>query len=254
MIHFDGQGILLDVEGTTSALAYVHEVLFPYARRHLEEFLRNCWNDPEVVQARERISLDAGITQYDDRRGSEEARGVALDRLCAEVNRLMDADVKATGLKQLQGLIWEQGFRSGELRSHVFSDVPPALVAWNAAGLDVRVFSSGSVAAQRLFFTHTEAGDLTFRFRGHYDTTLGPKREAASYATISSDMQLRPSEILFLSDVVSELDAARAAGLETGLVVRPGNVAPASGHQHATITNFAQVELKRFPCCALSSP
>jgi enolase-phosphatase E1 len=157
----------------------------------------------------------------------------------------MDADAKATGLKQLQGLIWRSGFESGELLAHVYDDVPPALTAWNAAGVDVRIYSSGSVEAQRLFFGHTIAGDLLLRFRGHYDTTTGPKRDAASYCKIAQQFALEPSEILFLSDVVAELDAARAAGMATGLVIRPGNAATTSSSDaaHPTIENFAQVEV-----------
>src|SRR5262249_52930599 len=162
------------------------------------------------------------------------------DVVCKEVTRLMDADAKATGLKQLQGLIWQRGFESGELKAHVFDDVPPALTAWNAAGKDVRIYSSGSVQAQKLFFGHTIAGNLLPQFRGHYDTTTGPKKEADSYRRIAADFKLPPSDILFLSDIVAELDAARAAGLKTALCIRPGN-APAqnsAGEPHPAIENF----------------
>jgi enolase-phosphatase E1 len=240
MIRFDGRGIVVDVEGTTSALAFVHNVLFPYARRHLDAFLRDRWDAPEIAAARDLIARDAGADAFAEWCGGDPSSAGARDRLRAEVLRLMDADAKFTGLKRLQGLIWEEGYRAGLLRSHVFPDVPPALAAWSAAGLDVRVFSSGSVAAQRLFFAHTEAGDLSAAFRGHYDTTLGPKREPASYAAIAADMRLAPAEVLFLSDVAAELDAARAAGLATALVVRPGN-APSSPGPHPVITCFDQV-------------
>ena len=123
----------------------------------------------------------------------------------------MDGDVKATGLKQLQGLIWRAGFESGEMQAHVYDDVPPALAAWDAAGIDIRVYSSGSIAAQKLFFAHTIAGDLLARFRGHYDTTTGPKKEAESYRLIAEDMGRSPETILFLSDVVARQQAQQVA-------------------------------------------
>ena len=122
----------------------------------------------------------------------------------------MDGDVKATGLKELQGLIWQEGYAAGRLQSHVYPDVPPALRRWAEAGLDLRIYSSGSVAAQKVFFAHTEAGDLLGLFRGHYDTTTGPKREAESYRRIAADMKMPPSAILFLSDV--RTGAGRGAG------------------------------------------
>src|SRR5262249_37415562 len=159
---------------------------------------------------------------------------------------LMDSDAKATGLKALQGLIWQSGFESGEMKAHVYEDVPLALAAWNAAGKDVRIYSSGGVQAQKLFFGYTIAGDLLLQFRGHYDTTTGPKKEAESYRMIAADFGLPPDEILFLSDIVAELDAARAAGMQTGLVVRPSAVAnsstagQASSATHPVIENFAQ--------------
>ena len=135
----------------------------------------------------------------------------------------MDGDVKATGLKELQGLIWQEGYAAGRLTSHVYPDVPPALRRWAEQGLDLRIFSSGSVAAQKVFFAHTDAGDLLPLFHGHYDTTTGPKREAESYRRIAADMKLPTSAILFLSDVVQELDAAAEAGCERPWSVRPGN-------------------------------
>jgi enolase-phosphatase E1 len=142
----------------------------------------------------------------------------------------------------LQGLIWEQGFRDGALRSTLFDDVPAALQAWHAAGIDMRIYSSGSVHAQKLFFAHTEAGDLTPLFSGYYDTTIGSKREAASYTTIAADCQTTAESILFISDVVAELDAAHQAGLQTMLAIRPGNVLP-SKHDHRIIRSFRDIPL-----------
>ena len=152
----------------------------------------------------------------------------------------MAADVKATGLKLLQGLIWEQGFRNGELRSTLFEDVPDALKSWQAAGVDLRIYSSGSVHAQKLFFTHTEAGDLTSLLTGYYDTTIGGKRETASYTALAQDCGMQPREILFISDVVEELEAARKAGMMTVLALRPGNK-PAPANDHLSLTSFFQI-------------
>ena len=154
----------------------------------------------------------------------------------------MDGDVKATGLKELQGLIWQEGYAAGRLKSHVYPDVPPALRRWAERGLDLRVYSSGSVGAQKVFFAHTEAGDLLGLFRGHYDTTTGPKREAESYRRIAADMKMPPSAVLFLSDVPRELDAAREAGMRTALVVRPGNVPAAAGHGRPVVTDFGEAD------------
>lgn len=247
-MHFHGRGILTDIEGTTSSVSFVYDVMFPYVRKHLTFEVFSNWIEPEYIEAFHAIARDAGHESLDDwlkRQGLTRENPLrAAELVCREVTRLMDADAKATGLKQLQGLIWQSGFQSGELRAHVYEDVPPAFVAWNDAGLDVRVYSSGSVQAQMLFFGHTIAGNLLAQFRGHYDTTVGSKKEPESYRKIAAEFRLPPSKILFLSDVVAELDAARAADLKTALVVRPGN-APgqaSTGQPHEAIESFAHVE------------
>jgi enolase-phosphatase E1 len=220
--------VLLDIEGTTSSVQFVYEVLFPFARRELADFLRRRWGDPDVAHACEMMVGNNATPE-----------GVA-----AEAIGLMDGDVKATGLKELQGLIWQEGYAAGRLTSHVYPDVPPALRRWTEQGLDLRVFSSGSVAAQKVFFAHTDAGDLLPLFHGHYDTTTGPKREAESYRRIAADMKLPTTAILFLSDVPAELDAAAQAGMRTGLVVRPGNAPVTAGHAHPVATDFGQIDLQ----------
>lgn len=232
IVEHGGRGILLDIEGTTSSVSFVYDVMFPFARERLDAYLASAWETPECRAACEQIARDAGHDAPIDKPWIHD-----------EVLRLMDGDVKATGLKQLQGLIWKSGFENGRMQAHVYDDVPPALQAWNAAGCDVRVYSSGSIQAQKLFFGHTIAGNLLDRFRGHYDTTTGPKKEAASYRTIAADFGLPPSEILFLSDVVDELHAARTAGLATALCLRPGNTPAPAEHGHAVLTDFAQVRL-----------
>jgi len=249
MIEFAGQGILLDIEGTTSSLSFVHEVMFPFVRRELGAYLHQHLGQgepgsAELAQACDLIARDAGHASW---RAWVGARDLLAARalLEQEIFRLMDGDVKSTGLKRLQGLIWRTGFESGELLAHVYDDVPPALSRWCEAGLDVRVYSSGSVEAQRLFFGHTIAGDLLHHFRGHYDTTTGPKKEPASYSKIAAAFALPPARILFISDVLAELDAATAVGFPTALSMRPGNAAVPAGHGHRELTSFEQVRLLR---------
>jgi len=147
-----------------------------------------------------------------------------------------------TGLKQLQGMIWEEGFRHGEMRSTLFDDVQQALAEWRRMGREIRIYSSGSIHAQKLFFAHTESGDLTPHFSGYYDTTTGSKRETASYAAIAADCSLMAEEILFISDLVEELNAARSAGMMTALAVRPGNKAVPQ-HDLPVITSFSEIVL-----------
>ncbi|MBC7854603.1 MAG: acireductone synthase [Pirellulaceae bacterium] len=233
VLTFSGRGILLDIEGTTSSISFVYDVMFPFVRRELDVYLRSHWGKSALAHACDAIARDAGRLSLAE----------SPEQVKSEVLRLMDGDVKATGLKQLQGLIWEAGFTSGEMKAHVYDDVPPAITAWNQAGLDVRIYSSGSVQAQKLFFGHTIAGDLLPQFHGHYDTTTGPKKEPASYAAIAAAFALTPGGILFLSDVSAELDAAKAAGMQTGLVLRPGNAAIELGHGHPEIRSFAEIRI-----------
>jgi enolase-phosphatase E1 len=241
MLVFSGRGILLDIEGTTSSIRFVYDVLFPYAREHLTDFLARRWEDPAVQRACERIAQEAGAALVEG--GSSGHPSAGPEWIRTEVLQLMDKDVKATGLKELQGLIWEEGYRAGKLRSHVYPDVPPALRQWTSRQIDIRIFSSGSVTAQKLFFAQTEAGDLLGFFRGHYDTTTGPKRDPESYRRITKLMHQEPGQVLFLSDVTPELDAAATAGLQTGLVVRPGNPPASEVQLHPVLTSFDQIHL-----------
>lgn len=241
-MRFSGKGILLDIEGTTSSVRFVYDVMFPLVRRDLAAFLERQWDDVEVRRACEQIALDASQRSLEAWCGAGGAD--PREAVQAEVLRLMDGDVKATGLKLLQGLIWRHGFESGELRAHLYPDVPACLQAWHGAALDLRIYSSGSVQAQHLFFGHTEYGNLLSLFSGHYDTSVGAKREVSSYQKIAIDFELDAGEILFLSDVVAELDAARAAGMQTGLCLRPGNANVPPGHGHVEIESFLEVEIE----------
>lgn len=242
MTKFAVSGVLLDIEGTTSSISFVYDVMFPYVRRELDAYLQEHWQSDDCQAACEQIARDAGTHSLADFAGEDAIGAETSLAIRNEVIRLMDDDVKATGLKQLQGLIWDKGFTSGEMLAHVYEDVPGALLRWNANGLDVRIYSSGSIAAQKLFFGHSEYGDLLPQFKGHYDTTTGNKKEQASYAAIAGEFDLPPAEILFLSDVTAELDAARAAGMQTCLCVRPGNKEVSPDHGHPAASNFAHLE------------
>ena len=211
------EAVLIDIEGTTTSISFVYDVLFPYAEARLEAFCSRPDPGPELAEAIARLR----------REHEEEARQRAdlpgFGNGAPYARHLMSLDRKSTGLKMLQGLIWEEGYRSGALRGQVFPDVPPALAAWARSGVRLRVFSSGSVRAQKLLFGHTAEGDLCRLFEGFHDTTTGAKQEPASYRAIAEAFALPPAAILFLSDVRGELDAAAAAGLRTGLLLRPGN-------------------------------
>jgi enolase-phosphatase E1 len=162
------------------------------------------------------------------------------DAMVAYVHWLMDEDRKSTGLKSLQGKIWEEGYRSGELKGEVYPDVLPALERWRTQGIDIAIFSSGSVQAQRSLFRNSVAGDLTRFIGAYFDTTTGPKREPESYARIARELERSPSEVLFVSDIAAELDAARAAGMQTALCVRARDAAP-SGGVHPEISGFDKI-------------
>ncbi len=202
------RAVLVDIEGTTSSISFVHDVLFPYAREALPGFVRAHGEEPAVRKAIEGAAAEAGLDPAN--------REAIITTLVGWI----DADRKATPLKTLQGMIWERGYREGAFRAHLYPDAAPALAAWHAAGFPVYVYSSGSIHAQKLFFGHSEAGDLTHLFSGWFDTTSGGKRDAASYAGIAQTLALAPETIVFLSDVPEELDAARTAGLLTVWVIR----------------------------------
>jgi enolase-phosphatase E1 len=234
--------LLLDIEGTISSIRFVYDEMFPFARREIPQYVMAHFNDDSFAATIEAIADDVGYkssSQWWEVGGAEDRVQAVID---AAIN-MMDQDKKATGLKQLQGQVWQSGFESGELRSHVYDDVLPALNAWQAKGLDIRIYSSGSVQAQRLFFRYTQIGDLLGFFSGHYDTTSGPKKEAASYSTIAEDIGMPPDVILFASDLVDELNAARQAGLQTVLCVRPGNPKVVDANGHTIVHSFDQIDI-----------
>jgi enolase-phosphatase E1 len=232
------RGILLDIEGTTTPIAFVHDVLFSYARTHASDFLtKNIFSDEvraDVSMLYEEHAIDV-VEEREPPVLTEE-----IESLATYVGWLIDQDRKSTALKSLQGKIWKRGYRDGSLKSQVFRDVAPAFERWREAGLTVSIFSSGSVLAQQLLFAHTEAGDLTCFIDKYFDTNTGKKGDAESYRRIAAEMGLDPSAIVFISDVVDELDAAEEAGIRTLLSVRPGNqVQPPT--RHKAIDSFDEV-------------
>jgi enolase-phosphatase E1 len=236
--------VLLDIEGTTTPIDFVYKRLFPYARARIKRYVAGHLADEDVrsiiVELYEENAKDlrAGLNPPLLRDASSEPQ---VEAVADYAFWLMDLDRKSTPLKALQGRIWEEGYASGELVSQVFEDVPAALARWSKAGKDVRIYSSGSELAQRLLFSNTEAGDLTGYIRGYFDTKIGPKIEAESYRRISEAFRLSPREILFISDVVAELDGARAAALQTRLAIRPGNHPQPDNSGHIPITSFDEL-------------
>jgi enolase-phosphatase E1 len=213
------RGILLDIEGTTTPIAFVHDVLFTYARQHVRDYL---------VQHLNAVADDVALLREEHARDtSSGAQPPSLTNdpasISGYVHWLIDRDRKSTGLKSLQGKIWREGYTSGTLKSQVFDDVRRAFERWHKAGLRISIFSSGSALAQQLLFAHTEDGDLTTFISDYFDTNVGAKADAESYRRIATSMNLPPREILFISDVVTELEAANEAGMKTRLSIRAGN-------------------------------
>lgn len=214
------KAILTDIEGTTSSIDFVHQTLFPYAKAHLRKFLRDHAGD-DAVQ-RELAEIER-----------VENRDLSLDEAADVLERWIVEDKKITPLKSLQGMVWRVGYERGELKGHVYPDTPHALRQWQAQGLRLYVYSSGSVDAQKLIFGHTDFGDLTLLFSGYFDTRIGGKREAASYREILKQIGVSGEEALFLSDIGEELDAARAAGLHTCQLVRDAKTQASPAHRQA---------------------
>jgi enolase-phosphatase E1 len=232
---------LLDVEGTVAPLTLTAEVLFPYARAHFEDFLASRIADVDVAHDLALLALEnMQEVGSDAPRIVPESPAAALPHALKYIYWLMDRDRKSTALKSLQGKIWKAGFESGELKGTLFPDVPEAFARWSQS-VRVAIYSSGSVEAQKLLFRYSNFGDLTPLISGYFDTRMGAKKEKASYAAIATEIAVAPSEIVFFSDVVAELDAAREAGCGTRLVVRPGNTQVADAHGHPQVDTFVDL-------------
>jgi enolase-phosphatase E1 len=225
MIRF----LLLDIEGTTSSISFVKEVLFPYSKNKLVEFTAKHSEENRVAECLEEARA---LLQQ------ENMREYSIDEIRAKLIEWIESDKKITLLKKLQGYIWEEGFTKGTLKAHVYEDVPFMLEQWKYMGLKMGIYSSGSVYAQQLYFKHSTYGDLTHYFDAYFDTEIGGKKETASYERIFTSLGLEPEEMLFLSDIEQELDAAAEAGLQTTQIIRPGT---RPGDKHVLAKTFFDV-------------
>jgi len=234
------RAVLLDIEGTTTPIDFVFNVLFPYARSHAEQFLERHGSSLDVLEdlsglRREHLQdISQGFNPPALQDPNEPKSFVPY------IDWLIECDRKSTPLKSLQGKIWAEGYASDELRSRVFDDVPPALTRWRAQNRRLAIFSSGSVLAQQLLFAHTTAGDLSRFLSAYFDTTIGTKTDPASYTQIARKLECLPTKIVFISDVVSELNGAQAAGFYVLLCKRPGNY-PQPENAYSTIQTFDDV-------------
>ncbi|MBN3209389.1 acireductone synthase [Pectobacterium brasiliense] len=223
--------IVTDIEGTTSDIRFVHSVLFPYARERLADTVRQYGSDPEIAQALDALRQELGQPDADS------------ETLITALNQFMDEDRKSTALKQLQGIIWRTGYRNGDFQGHLYPEVATQLAAWQQQGLRLYVYSSGSVEAQQLLFGYSNAGDLRPLFSDYFDTRVGAKRETGSYRTIAQAIGLPAEQLLFLSDIRQELDAAQEAGWHTCQLIRDD---ADSVSRHRQVTRFDQIDLPEY--------
>jgi enolase-phosphatase E1 len=232
--------ILTDIEGTTSSISFVKDVLFPYARRALPAFVRARGQEPEVRRWLDTVAAEHGALKPGADCSDEVVVGI--------LQGMIDEDRKHTALKALQGMIWSAGYDSADFSAHIYPDAAAQLRGWHAAGIPLAVYSSGSVPAQKLFFGHTDAGDLTALFDGWFDTEVGHKRDAGSYREIVRRLDRPAGGILFLSDVVEELDAAREAGMRTVLIDRrddyPQPRLGDAAHGHVRVERFDAIDME----------
>lgn len=223
------RAIVTDIEGTTSDIRFVHNILFPYARERLAGFVREQQN--EIAPILNDLRAEINEPQAD------------IERLIETLFSFMDVDRKSTALKALQGLIWRDGYVNGDFTGHLYDDVLSALKAWKQQGIALYVYSSGSVAAQKLLFGYSDAGNITELFSGYFDTHVGAKREAQSYRNIAAEIGVAPEELLFLSDIHQELDAAREAGWQTVQLIR-GEADDVSRHRQ--VNRFDHINPESF--------
>lgn len=221
------RAIITDIEGTTTDIQFVHEVLFPYARAHLPAYLQQHYTVPEIAQALQLLRSEANLAD------------AGVTQLIEVLKQFIDQDRKSPALKFLQGMIWRHGYQSGQFKGHVYPDVQPALRRWHKQAIKLYVYSSGSVQAQQLLFGYSTEGDLTSLFSGYFDTGVGAKRQVLSYNTIATQLQLPAEQLLFLSDIEQELVAANQAGWHCLQLVRedarPSSIYP-------WVSTFADIE------------
>lgn len=237
----DLRHVLLDIEGTVADVRFVYEVMFPFAKEHMREYLQRRWGEPTTQEAIEQVAKNAGFTLSKWLSTDANQRHSDTEKVHEHLQSLMASDSKATGLKLLQGLVWQDGFHRGDLRAELFPDVLPAFRKWKADGLELSIYSSGSVLAQKLFFGHTTQGDLRPLLSHYFDTQTGKKQERESYSRIAKELGLDPASILFISDVAAELEAAAAAGMLVLASIREGNKPLDSSYSGASVSSFSEI-------------
>jgi enolase-phosphatase E1 len=220
------KAVVTDIEGTTSSLSFVKDVLFPYSRQRMGEFIRQHGADPKVRELVNAVCETVGSALTDE-------------QVITQLEHWIDEDKKITPLKALQGMIWEAGYRNGDFKGHIYEDAVHNLRKWRERGLDLYVFSSGSVYAQKLLFGHTEFGDLTSLFSGYFDTNVGSKSDVSAYKKITETIGFQAQEILFLSDIEQELDAAQQAGMQVVQLVRDSAIEKRAKYQ--TVASFDDI-------------
>ncbi len=230
------RAILLDIEGTTTPIDFVHKTLFPFAKERLGDFVAANFDGLNDLITELRAEY---IREKDP---SDVLPGDAPDQVSAYLKYLIDIDRKSTPLKEIQGEIWKQGYEAGLLKSEIYDDVPRAFARWSAAGKSIAIYSSGSVLAQQLLFRYTDHGDLTGYIANYFDTITGGKRAAGSYSTICGSLGLSPASVKFVSDIPAELDAASEAGLATVLSIRPGNAPVENAGRWSVATSFDDID------------
>jgi enolase-phosphatase E1 len=230
-VELKAQAALIDIEGTVGSIAFVRDVLFPYAKVRLDDYVAAHIEEPEVRAILDEAAREAHLDVHD------------LPGILRALHDWSDRDVKVTPLKAMQGLIWAEGFTSSGIRGHLYSDAVDALHRFHDASVSLYIYSSGSIAAQKLLFGHTVAGDLLHLFSGFFDTTIGSKRDTASYERIAEEIGVAPNEIVFFSDSEAELDAAQDAGIQTVQLARPEDETTPST-RHTSIESFSEMNLR----------
>jgi enolase-phosphatase E1 len=228
--------ILLDIEGTTTPIDFVHQTLFPFAKAKIRDYVRENF----AVIANEIMQLE--IEHQNETNYAENFDKTSRESVANYLNFLIESDRKSTPLKSLQGYIWKSGYELGELKSVMFAYVPNAFERWKSQGKTIAIYSSGSVLAQKLIFQYSNYGDLTPFISNYFDTNIGGKREVESYQTIADSMKIPAENILFVSDILQELDAAKSANFQTSLVIRAGNAEIIEQHSHKIIHRFDELE------------
>ena len=230
-MEFRAKAALVDIEGTVGSIAFVRDVLFPYAKERMDAYVHAHAEEPWMRAILDEAAREAAVDVHD------------LRAILHALHTWAEADVKVTPLKELQGRIWVEGFESSGIRGHLYPDAVDALHRFRDAGVDLYIYSSGSVPAQKLLFGHSVAGDLLPLFSGFYDTTIGGKREASSYERIVNEIGIAPNDLIFFSDNAAELDAARDAGIQTVQLARPEDGTVPATH-HTSVESFEEIELR----------